>query len=86
MLHSIILYTKRVLSPSFEHDVAVLASIDIKMRTFATSAARADGARRELHKMVAALYLPDPTTVLPAAPRRSRRVNRVKRTATFDLH
>jgi hypothetical protein len=54
MLHSIILYTKRVLSPSFEHDVAVLASIDIKMRTFATSAARADGARRELHKMVAA--------------------------------
>jgi hypothetical protein len=54
MLHSIILYTKRAPSLSFEHVVAMLASIDMKMRTFATSAARADGARRELRKMVAA--------------------------------
>jgi hypothetical protein len=33
MLHSIILYTKRTLSLSFEHVVAMIPSIDIKMRT-----------------------------------------------------
>jgi hypothetical protein len=38
MLHSIILYTKRALSLSFEHDVAMVAFVAMKRLAFAQSA------------------------------------------------